>query len=50
MGRLIQLEYNDGKIWVESTDVYFEEGLAPAPELRKQKRISKNVRGNKIIL
>ena len=31
MGRLIQLEYNDGKIWVESTDVTFEGGLAPAP-------------------
>jgi Trypsin-co-occurring domain 1 len=30
MGRLIQLEYNGSKILVESTDVVYQEGLAPA--------------------
>jgi Trypsin-co-occurring domain 1 len=30
MGRLIQLEDNDGEIWVESTYVTFEGGLDPA--------------------
>jgi hypothetical protein len=30
MGNLIQLEYGESKIWVESTEVGYEGGLAPA--------------------
>lgn len=43
MGRLIQLEDNDGKIWVESTNVTFEGGLAPVPEdvAKAEKNIEK---------
>jgi hypothetical protein len=43
MGRLIQLEDNGGKIWVESTDVTFEGGLDPAPGgvEKKEKNIEK---------
>lgn len=30
MGNLIQLEYNGNKIFIESADVGYEQGLAPA--------------------
>src|SRR5262245_24664366 len=42
VGNLIQLESGDNKIWVESTEVDFEGGLAPAGALETaEKNIEK---------